>query len=66
MIKVIATQTIESNTTTHVSVYSGKNLSEAKALSAAKSHLRGLGFEVTDLTFDPSTPRSAMVSAYVR
>lgn len=68
MIKVLADADymLQSNTTTHMTVFSSKRLSEAKALDAAKKYLRARGFIVTDLVFDPSTERSAQVSAHIR
>lgn len=66
MIKVITgSEIMNPDTVVHVSVVSKRSLTEGKALAAAKDHLRGLGFRVSDLTFDPSTERSGMVSAYI-
>lgn len=68
MIKVLADADymLVSDTITHMTVTSSKRLTEAKAFDAAKAHMRARGFAVTDLVFDPSTERSAMVSAHIR
>ena len=65
MVKVITPADMATEGIVHVSVYSSKTLTASKAASAADRELRALGFTVWGVTVDPSSPRSAMVSAEV-
>lgn len=64
--KTIVPATLTPNTYVHVSVYSNRKLSDAKAIDAAARDLRAHGFIVTELTTDRNSNRAAMVTARIQ